>query len=340
MKNQRICRLSFCLFAALFFTPLLSAKKANAEEITFQEKEVYVGGMTAGFLLKPQGVKIVGFVGVNGSENDSPAKKASVKVGDSILELNGVKLNGTKDLTLALQRSGGKEVELLLLRGEEKVKVNLTPASDGKGNYKIGVLVKDSVSGIGTVSYIEKDSLRFASLGHAVLDENGVSLSLADDKVYACSVVGVNKGVRGKAGELKGLFLSDKQIATATTVLDTGIYGEFSPEYDFSALKTVTTAGVNEAHVGKAIIYSTVSGTQPKEYEASIVKVDQKNKENKNFVIKITDEELIQETGGIVQGMSGSPILQDGKMIGAVTHVFLNDPTRGYGISMNELAGK
>ena len=147
----------------------------------------------------------------------------------------------------------------------------------------------------------------------------------------------MNKGTRGRAGELRGLFMNDKPLASADKVCEDGLYGTFDKNYDFSHIKTVEAAPVSEAKIGKACIYSTVDGICPQEYQISIVKVDANQKDNKNFVIKITDERLIDETGGIVQGMSGSPIVQNGKLIGAVTHVFLNDPTRGYGIGIEKM---
>ena len=168
-------------------------------------------------------------------------------------------------------------------------------------------------------------------------DENKNSLGIADAKVYLCSVIGVNRGMRGKAGELRGLFMNDTSLGNAEKVCSTGLYGIFDKNYDFSHCKLAEIAPLSEATIGKAVIYSTVDGTCPQEYEINIVKVDAGNRENKNFVIKVTDERLIEETGGIVQGMSGSPILQEGKLIGAVTHVFLNDPTRGYGIGIENM---
>lgn len=228
-------------------------------------------------------------------------------------------------------------MQLTVLRGGEEENVSIKPARDVNGNYKLGILIRDNISGIGTVTYITKDDLRFGSLGHAVVDSNSVPLKIADKKVYPCSVIGVVKGVRGKAGELKGLFVNENNFATAEKVTTNGIYGTFSVDYDFSSCEVVSAACADDAHMGKAVIYSTVNGIKPKKYEISVVKVDKGNKDNKNFVIKITDKELLESTGGIVQGMSGSPIVQDGKLIGAVTHVFLNDPTRGYGIAVENM---
>ena len=216
------------------------------------------------------------------------------------------------------------------------MELGVLPAKDKKtGKFKIGVLIRDTLSGIGTITYIEKDSLHFGALGHGVSE--GPIHDASEAKVFTCNVIGVNKGTRGKAGELKGLFLNDRTIARAEHFCGTGLFGTFAGGYDFSACETAQIASASEATIGKAVIYSTVDGTQPKAYEIAIAKVDANDRDNKNFVIKVTDETLIEETGGIVQGMSGSPILQNGKLIGAVTHVFLNDPTRGYGISIERM---
>ena len=199
-------------------------------------------------------------------------------------------------------------------------------------------MIRDSISGIGTVTYIEKGTLRFASLGHAVADNTGKLMNVEKGNIFQCSIVNVVKGERGRAGELKGLFLNDTSVAVADTNCVTGVYGNFNKNYDTSSLKTMRIG--ESAQPGKASIYTTVDGVAPKEYSISIVKVDGGNKQNKNYVIKVTDKELLERTGGIVQGMSGSPIIQDGKLVGAVTHVFLNDPTRGYGINISNMLGK
>ena len=270
--------------------------------------EYYIGGMAAGFTLPAGGVQIVELSSVACEEGSRrPAEEAGLRAGDLILAADSVALGSIEDLTAALERGGGKEMRLTLSRDGKTMELGVLPAKDKKtGKFKIGVLIRDTLSGIGTITYIEKDSLHFGALGHGVSE--GPIPDTSEAKVFACNVIGVNKGTRGKAGELKGLFLNDRTIARAEHFCGTGLF-----------------------------IYSTVDGTQPKAYEIAIAKVDANDRDNKNFVIKVTDETLIEETGGIVQGMSGSPILQNGKLIGAVTHVFLNDPTRGYGISIERM---
>lgn len=331
----------FVLGASLAFAASFSinnAVTANASEI---EKTVYVGGMSAGFTLKTGGAQVIGISEVlteNGSI--SPAGKAGVRTGDILYKVENIKVESIENLNEIVHKSKGKCLKFEIFRGDERLNLEIQPIKEkATGKYKIGVLIRDSLSGIGTVTYIDKTSGRFGSLGHSVVGENQTQLQLFEGTVYECSIVGIHKGVRGKAGELRGMFLSDKQLGQAEKLCECGIFGQISSDFVVDELMSAVASSC-EAKPGKAYIYSTINGVQPKRYEIEIVKVDRGNKDNKNYVLKITDEELIEETGGIVQGMSGSPILQGNKLIGAVTHVFLNDPTRGYGIDIGKMLEK
>ncbi len=334
-KLKFFIALALALFAA--FLPFgADAMRAEAASAKY-----YIGGMTAGFMLSAGGAEVIGLSEVAAEDGlYRPAETAGIRVGDTIVAVDGIRVRTIAELNDALERSGGNEVTITIQRKGETAEVPITPVKDKKtSRYKIGVLIRDTLAGIGTVTFIDSESYRFGALGHAVCDENHNLLSISDPKVYLCSVIGVSKGMRGKAGELRGLFVNDTVLADAEKVCETGLYGTFERDYDFSHCELVEAAPLAEATIGKAIIYSTVDGVCPQKYEISIVKVDANNRENKNFVIKVTDERLLGETGGIVQGMSGSPILQNGKLIGAVTHVFLNDPTRGYGIGIEKMMG-
>ncbi len=304
-------------------------------------KEYYLGGMTAGFSLSAGGTEVIGLSEVRTAEGvRRPAEDAGVRAGDLLVAADGIRIRTISELSAALERSGGKEIVFVVKRNGETAEVPILPAKDlSNGKFKIGVLIRDSLSGIGTVTFIDGETRRFGALGHGICDEGNNQLGLSDPKVYLCSVVGVNRGKRGRAGELRGIFMGDRVLASADTVCDSGLYGTFDAGYDLSGLERAEAASSDEATIGRAEILSTIDGVEPKRYEISIVKVDTKNRDRKNFVIKVTDERLIEETGGIVQGMSGSPILQNGKLIGAVTHVFVNDPTRGYGIGIENMLG-
>ncbi len=300
------------------------------------EKTVYVGGMSAGFTLKTGTAQVIGTCEViTESGFCAPAAKAGLRAGDTLRKVGGVCVETVTELNEIINKSKGKTLDFEVERGENVLILPISPVLDkNTGRYKIGVLVRDCVSGIGTVTYIDKNSGRFGALGHTVTGKSEREMSVYEGAVYECSIVGVSKGIRGKAGELRGMFLTDKSIGNAEKLCDCGIFGRVSEEFEMSDLMR-TVANSDDVQPGSACIYSTVNGIEPKRYEIEIVKVDKNNKENKNYVIKITDDKLIAETGGIVQGMSGSPILQNGKLVGAVTHVFLNDPTRGYGIDID-----
>lgn len=297
--------------------------------------EVYLGGIPAGFSLNTRGVTVVGIIDVN-TENGkvSPGKEAGLKLGDIILNIGNYEINNSKDIAEAV--ADGKPSLLTFTRSGEKMQTVIKPEKDALGKYKLGLFIRNFISGIGTLTYVKGD--KFTSLGHPILDENGNMIEIIDGNLLNCTITGVIKGERGRAGELKGVFLKNAPFAAATANTKTGIIGTIKEgEAERLGLKKVE---VGEVKVGNATVYTTVSGSEPKEYTMSIVKVDMNEKDNKNLVIKITDDALIDITGGIVQGMSGSPILQDGKIVGAVTHVFINDPERGFGVAIQNIEDK
>ena len=301
-------------------------------------QKVYVGGMSAGFTLKTEGVQVIGISDIV-TENGtcSPASVEGIQAGDIIRKVAGIKVDSIADLNDIVDKSKGKTMSMELLRGGETISLSINAVKEKRTEkYKIGILARENVSGIGTITYIDKQTGRFGALGHSVVGENNKEMQISNGMVYECSIVGICKGVRGKAGELRGMFLNDKFFGHAEKLNTCGIFGKISDEF---SVNTALEAEANSsaAKPGNAYIYSTVSGVSPKRYSIEIVKVDKYNHDNKNYVIKITDEDLIAETGGIVQGMSGSPIIQNGKLIGAVTHVLISDPTRGYGIFIENM---
>lgn len=319
------------------FAMVLCGGNTTAAKARSDEAIVYIGGMSAGFTLKAGGAQIIGFCDVIGEkETRSPALGVGFVSGDVITKVAGVGVESISELNEVLNKKQGEEVAIDFLRKGELHTLTVKPIKDKlSGQYKIGVLVRDSLSGIGTITYVDKDG-RFGALGHSVVGENKQELKISDGTVYACSIIGISKGVRGKAGELRGMFLNDKTVGCAEKLCSCGIFGRVSEHFELNDTM-LAVADSDDAKPGKAYIYSTVSGVEPQKYSIEIVKVDLENRDNKNYVVKITDEKLISETGGIVQGMSGSPIMQDGKMVGAITHVFLNDPTRGFGINIETM---
>lgn len=300
-------------------------------KVSFAKEKIYLGGFPAGFTLQSRGAEIIGVTDVL-TENGaiSPCKDCGIKVGDVILSIDGQEVNNAFDIERVLKNDNLYKIEYL--RDGERHLTMLKPALDISSKYKLGVYIRDKINGIGTVTFI-KDN-RIASLGHPVLSENNNVLEISNGIIYNCEITGCVKGERGKAGELRGILKRDEQYAQVDKNLNCGVFGRIIKENAVSELKEIE---IGNARVGEASIYTTIKGEVPSEYSISIVKVDTLNRDTKNYVIKITDEKLLDITGGIVQGMSGSPIVQDGRLVGAVTHVFINDPTRGFGISIDKM---
>lgn len=302
------------------------------------EDEFYIGGFPAGFVLNTQNVEVIGMCEISTESGTvCPAREGGIKSGDIIKKLNDIEITSANRLTEALDEDFAK-YNLIISRGGETKEITIQPALDkANGKKKLGLLVKDSINGIGTVTYIDKTNNKFGSLGHPVNDESGSTVAINGGCLYGCSIYDVKKGLRGNPGELKGFFDNSHMLGIIKENTKCGIFGDIPKDFNVSNLTRVKKGSVAEATVGKAYIYSTLNGDSCEKYEISIVKVDSENKDNRNYVIKISDKRILEKAGGIVQGMSGSPIVQNGKLIGAVTHVFVNDPTRGYGISIDNM---
>lgn len=296
-----------------------------------EENSVYLGGMTAGFSLQTRGAYVIGISDVLTERGlVSPAKNAGIMVGDVILSIDGMEVNDAADIEKIVRDE--KEKTMRVERLGETLFMGVVPAKDTGGKYRLGIFIREGVNGIGTVTFIQGN--RLASLGHPVSGQNGQALEIRGGSLYGCDVTGVVKGERGAPGELRGVFVKSKILASADKNLYCGVYGNLDKSFDKTDLRKIETG---EGKMGEASIFSNVDGNAPKEYKISIVKASGSDSYDKNFVIKVTDKDLLDKTGGIVQGMSGSPIVQNGKLIGAVTHVFVNDPTRGFGISIDNM---
>jgi len=267
----------------------------------------------------------------------SPAGKAGLKKGDVILSLDGKEVNTSEDTTKAISSSGGKELVAEFVRDGKNYKAKLLPVKASADNgYKAGMWVRDSTAGIGTITYYDPDDGSFAGLGHGIYDgETQLLLPLLRGAVVDISLNDIIKGRNGHPGELKGEF-GEEKVGSLFGNTACGVYGALAKEPKTISQK-LPCALKGELQKGKATILSNVDGLGVKEYDIEIVKIYSGNEETKNFVIEVTDSELLEKTGGIVRGMSGSPIIQDGKLVGAVTHVMVNDPTRGYGIFIQNM---
>lgn len=299
------------------------------------DENVYLGGNAVGFSIKTNGVIVVGKNSVM-TENGlvSVCDNQNINAGDIITHIDGNAIKDANDIPNHL-KSTTDSVKLTLKRGSKSFDVTLQPQVDTNGNKKIGLWVRDDATGIGTLTYVDSKTLDFGALGHPVTDgETGTKIYIQKGQVYDCSVVGIEKGEKGKPGELKGVFLSSKNAkGEIEGGNDFGIYGKILEKSGMIDENVVAGVGGRLAvKPGKAQIMSSVSGVR-EYYDIEIIKASkQKTAKDKSMVFRVTDKRLLELTGGIIQGMSGSPILQNGKLVGAVTHVFVSDPTKGYGI--------
>lgn len=296
------------------------------------ERYVISGGNSFGIKIFTDGVMVVGMSDVDSEDgNVNPAKESGLKIGDIITDINGTKVNSNDEVACIISSSGGKKVTLNVVRNEKKTKIEFVPAfSVSQNEYKAGIWVRDSTAGIGTMTFYSPVTKQFAGLGHAVCDvDTGVLLPVGSGEIVESEIFSINKSSKGTAGELCGTFTGNR-LGTLNNNCECGIFGTLDNVNADSGL--IKIALPQEVSTGKAEILTTLDDTGIQRFECEIEKIDRSDGIVTNMVIKITDKELLERTGGIVQGMSGSPIIQNGMLAGAVTHVFVNDPERGYGV--------
>ena len=292
-----------------------------------EERTLIPGGQAVGVALKTRGVLVV----------SDAAKGRALRAGDVILSADGKNVESTKALSEQVGTAQTDTVRLEVLRGGQTITVDAQAEPDpSDGRRKLGVWVRDSTAGVGTLTYIDPANQAYGALGHAIVDaDTGRLLAAREGAILHASIVGLTKGQSGKAGELKGNFLkAGEQIGSLMENCEYGIYGVLDDMPENLLYPQGLRAGARSAvHTGTASIIATVDADGPQEYGVEIVRCfAQSEPSQKGMILRVTDERLLEKTGGIVQGMSGSPILQDGRIIGAVTHVYLSDATQGYGM--------
>lgn len=300
-----------------------------------KDEDIYLGGSPIGISLKPDGVIITGKSDVITEEGlRSPTANSDIATGDVLLKLNNSDINSIEDIRSFLKTNNERVISATIRRSNKVFQTQIEPAKDTlTKEMRIGLFIKEEISGVGTLTYVRADNMKFGALGHNVSESlTGLNNEDISGNIYKCSIVGVEKGLRGNAGELRGFFTKMSPQGNIEKNTSYGIYG-VADKSMIEGKQKIVMASRFSAKPGKAQIYTTIDGDAPKSYDIEIIKLNyQKSEGEKGMVIRVTDKELLNKTGGIVQGMSGSPIVQDGKLIGAVTHVFLNDPTKGYGI--------
>ena len=314
---------------------LFTIKKLRVNVI--EPDRYFAGGNSLGFTLQSRGVILIGGNYILSNKGImKPFENSRLQSGDVITHIDGIEINTVEDINKILTDYDGRELELTVNRNGSVINVGILPALDKMTNtYKLGLWVKEDAVGIGTLTFVNATTKRFGSLGHAIT-ENGSSepIDISGGNIYEGKILGVKKGSYGKAGELIGTFNRDDVQGVVDKNSEYGVYGYVDSVEDFTENKTaIEIGGRLSATPGKATILSCIDGENIEEFDIEIIKTNfQSSSSQKSMVIRVTDDDLIERTGGIVQGMSGSPIIQNGKLIGAVTHVFVNDATKGFGL--------
>lgn len=324
--RKRLAGLILGFFAAAI---VVSPSASAAEPV----RELVPVGETIGVKLFSDGVLVIGL-----SDGESAAKQCGLKEGDIITALGGTELDTIEQLRALLNESGGSAA-LTVRRGSRTLTLDAAPQRDENGAYCLGAWVRDSMAGIGTMTFYDPQSGVFGALGHGVTDvDTGKLLPLDHGSIMDAAVKAVKKGESAAPGELKGDFDLTRDCGTLYANTEQGLFGTLARE-DAAAItqQALPVARRDEVKTGPATILSTVSGSETREYAVEIERICAPNGAARNFLLRVTDEALLAQTGGVVQGMSGSAVLQNGKIVGAVTHVLVDDPTKGYGIFIENM---
>lgn len=307
---------------------------------TVEKQEVLVSGSPVGIYMETKGVLVIDSGEITDREGirRTPAEHI-IQSGDYICEIDGKVLTGKRQLMQLVRENQGEPMELQVIRHQETIKLEMTPVETEDGSYKLGIWVRDNIQGIGTLTYVEPNGT-FGALGHGISDaDTGERLEISDGDLYRADIISIRKGTAGTPGELRGVinYREENRIGTICGNSQYGIRGQMEPGKYTESMKKIPTGLKQEIQTGKAEIRCDI-GDGIREYQCEILEIDSNARDtNKCFVLRITDDDLLSRTGGIVQGMSGSPVLQNGKLIGAITHVFVNDPTKGYGIFIENM---
>ncbi len=316
---------------------LFTIKKVNVRLLN--DTDVYVGGETVGFNLYSEGVICVGSNPIQTSEGaKEPIVSSDIKDGDAIIKIEDIEIESIQDIDriINLPNYAGKELNITIMRNEQTFDTKITPVFDVLSQkYKLGLWVRNNASGVGTLTYVKQSDFRFGAVGHPIIDSSlGNNFNVDSGKIYKCRLLGIKKGEKNNPGEIRSsINLSDDALGIADTNCKYGVYGNILNKSIIDASRTATLGGRLSVKLGDAKIYCAIGEEGVKAYDIKIIKANKQNSaDDKSMTIKVTDKELLEKTGGIIQGMSGSPIVQNGKVVGAVTHVFMSDPTRGYGV--------
>ena len=311
----------------------------NSIPVSSAETRLIPSGKPVGIKVLCDGVLVIGFgpVCTNGYDSCCPAADSGIKEGDYISKINGVEVKNSEHMRQIVNLSMGQKMKFGIVRDEKELEYDITPVKAVNGEYALGMWIRDSIAGLGTLTYITEDGESYAALGHSVSDaDTGELMEIKDGDLVTSTIISERKGKKDSPGELMGGFdLPQKTVGTVEKNCDSGLFGKVINR-DIISGEALPIAHPKEVKCGKATMLSTTIGNIPQEYEIEIIETEPEN-DTKGMIVEITDKHLLEKTGGIVQGMSGSPVLQNGRIVGAVTHVFVNDPTRGYGIFIENM---
>ena len=321
-----------------------SGNYETASDGTISPDLVILGGRSIGVKMDVEDVLVVGLEEIKTADGEetNPGLKAGLQIGDIILAIDGSEVHSASDVMAIVENTEKESVRLKIARKNEIRYLDVEPVKSAEdGKYRLGVWVKEKTAGIGTLTYYRPYDGTFGALGHGITDaETGSVLKVAEGQLLDAQVMSLKEGRKGQPGEIKGIFYeADKPLGELSKNTEYGIFGKAYTDLSSEEYATpVHTADPDEVKKGDAWILTTLEKDHVEKFKIKIEKINENDPDSvKNMVIRVTDKDLIEKSGGIIQGMSGSPILQNGKIIGAVTHVFVNDPRRGYGIFISNM---
>ena len=324
MLFKKIKKSIFLLLLFTFIIPI------NA--FAYSDK-IIAGGQNIGIALNSDGILIVGTYEV---KDTSPAKEAGLKTGDVIEKINGNKVSNIEQMATQINSLKDDEIEITYMRNNQEKETTLKLYKNKNNIYKTGLYVKDSITGIGTLTFIDPATKNFGALGHEIQEQTTRKIfEVKDGTIFSSTVTGVLPSKDGSPGEKQAEYDKGNIQGTVSENTTQGIFGKYTD--NINQAKTYDVAKPSEIKKGKAEILTVLDGTEIQKYEINITQINSQKQKTKNFVFEITDQKLLDKTGGIIQGMSGSPIIQGDKIIGAVTHVVINDPHKGYGIFITNM---
>ena len=310
----------------------------NVDVSVLEKRKVIPVGQIAGLKLYTHGVLVVGLSEIlsDNNEKTKPYENSGIQEGDIIIKIDDKDVSDAENLIDVVNKSNGKKLKISYLRDSQELETEIKPVKTSKTGYKLGLWVRDSAAGIGTLTYYEPETGTFAALGHGIADiDTGALIDISNGEFLTTKVLSIVKGIKGNPGRIQGSIENQNVIGKIYKNSNLGIYGKIDNEnaLQIGSNEQLEIADRNEIELGKATILCSLKGEIAQEYEIEIEKIFlQNNDDNKSMLIKIKDERLIEATGGIIQGMSGSPIIQNGKFIGAVTNVLVNEPESGYAV--------